>query len=128
MSPDLSSACEFVKLVLVHLRAVREQNYDFVKFKGQTPFGHWGYLSPPLHVHRSIGTDRCPVPAMTGQVSGTEESREPPADLVGVTQHCVDERGLWSPAAWVHLPALLLPSRVTSGRLPNNCVSSPHYV
>lgn len=29
-------------LILAHLTAVKGRNYDFVKLKEQTLFGHWG--------------------------------------------------------------------------------------
>lgn len=42
ISPDSSLVCEFVKLILAHLTAVKGRKYDFVKLKEQTLFGHWG--------------------------------------------------------------------------------------
>lgn len=59
---------------------------------------------------------------MTGQAS----SREPPPDMVGVTQHCVEERGLWSPASRVHLPALPFTGCVVPGQVTQPlCLLSP---
>lgn len=41
-SPDSSLVSESVKLILAHLTAVKGRNYDFVKLKEETLFGHWG--------------------------------------------------------------------------------------